>query len=102
MTCLSEISRSMATAEFHFHGFRYVELSGIPAGVTSTKDWITGVVLQTDLPTNDRVCPTGGTVVGDTTGENALESHRDCELSGAECRDELLRADSLVNASAAT
>jgi alpha-L-rhamnosidase len=36
---------------FTFHGFRYVELSGLPAGVTPQKDWVTGVVLHSDLPT---------------------------------------------------
>jgi len=36
---------------FTFHGFRYVELSGLPAGATPQKDWVTGVVLHSDLPT---------------------------------------------------
>jgi alpha-L-rhamnosidase len=35
---------------FTFHGFRYVELSGLPAGVRPEADWVTGVVLHTDLP----------------------------------------------------
>ncbi len=39
---------------FTFHGFRYVELSGLPAGVTPQKDWVTGVVLHSDLPTTGR------------------------------------------------
>lgn len=34
---------------FTFHGFRYVELSGLPAGVHPQKDWVTGVVLHSDL-----------------------------------------------------
>jgi len=34
---------------FTFHGFRYVELSGLPPGVTPQKDWVTGVVLHSDL-----------------------------------------------------
>ena len=34
---------------FTFHGFRYVELSGLPAGVRPQKDWVTGVVLHSDL-----------------------------------------------------
>lgn len=36
---------------FTFHGFRYVELSGLPADATPQKDWVTGVVLRSDLPT---------------------------------------------------
>lgn len=34
---------------FTFHGFRYVELSGLPAGIRPEKDWVTGVVLRSDL-----------------------------------------------------
>lgn len=34
---------------FTFHGFRYVELSGLPEGVTPQKDWVTGVVLHSDM-----------------------------------------------------
>ncbi|BCU78527.1 family 78 glycoside hydrolase catalytic domain [Luteolibacter sp. LG18] len=34
---------------FTFHGFRYVELSGLPAGVQPREDWVTGVVLHSDL-----------------------------------------------------
>ena len=34
---------------FTFHGFRYVELSGFPAGLKPQKDWVTGVVLHSDL-----------------------------------------------------
>lgn len=34
---------------FTFHGFRYVELSGLPAGAKPDKDWVTGVVLHSDL-----------------------------------------------------
>jgi alpha-L-rhamnosidase len=34
---------------FTFHGFRYVELSGLPAGAKPKKDWVTGVVLHSDL-----------------------------------------------------
>lgn len=36
---------------FTFHGFRYVELSGLPAGAKPEKGWVTGVVLHTDFPT---------------------------------------------------
>ena len=36
---------------FTFHGFRYVELTGLPEGATPRKEWVTGVVLHTDLPT---------------------------------------------------
>jgi len=39
---------------FTFHGFRYVELSGLPAGATPQKDWVTGVVLHSDIPTTGR------------------------------------------------
>jgi alpha-L-rhamnosidase len=35
---------------FTFHGFRYVELSGLPEGAQPLKDWVTGVVLHSDLP----------------------------------------------------
>ena len=34
---------------FTFHGFRYVELSGLPANAKPAKDWVTGVVLHSDL-----------------------------------------------------
>lgn len=34
---------------FTFHGFRYVELSGLPKGAKPKKDWVTGVVLHSDL-----------------------------------------------------
>lgn len=36
---------------FTFHGFRYVELSGLPAGAKPQKGWVNGVVLHSDLPT---------------------------------------------------
>jgi alpha-L-rhamnosidase len=35
---------------FTFHGFRYVELSGLPKGAKPSADWVTGVVLHSDLP----------------------------------------------------
>ncbi len=35
---------------FTFHGFRYVELSGLPAGTRPNKDWVTGAVLHSDFP----------------------------------------------------
>lgn len=35
---------------FTFHGFRYVELSGFPANVKPSLDWIRGVVLHTEMP----------------------------------------------------
>lgn len=35
---------------FTFHGFRYVELSGLPDGAQPELDWVTGVVLHSDLP----------------------------------------------------
>ena len=35
---------------FTFHGFRYVELSGLPDGVKPQKDWVKGLVLRTDIP----------------------------------------------------
>ncbi len=34
---------------FTFHGFRYVELSGFPVGTKPQKDWVTGIVLHSDL-----------------------------------------------------
>jgi len=34
---------------FTFHGFRYVELSGLPDGVEPEKEWLTGLVLHSDL-----------------------------------------------------
>jgi len=34
---------------FTFHGFRYVELSGLPPDVKPAPDWVTGVVLSSDL-----------------------------------------------------
>lgn len=34
---------------FTFHGFRYVELSGLPKGVTPERNWVKGVVLHSDL-----------------------------------------------------
>ncbi len=34
---------------FTFHGFRYVELSGIPKGANPTKDWLKGLVLHSDI-----------------------------------------------------
>ena len=36
--------------KFTFHGFQFVELSGLPAGVKPEKDWVTGVVLYSNLP----------------------------------------------------
>jgi len=35
--------------KFTFHGFRFVELSGLPSDVKPEKDWVTGVVLHSDL-----------------------------------------------------
>ena len=34
---------------FTFHGFRYVELSGLPPGAQPAPDWVEGVVLHSDL-----------------------------------------------------
>ncbi|MFT4176161.1 MAG: family 78 glycoside hydrolase catalytic domain [Luteolibacter sp.] len=34
---------------FTFHGFRYVELSGLPKGVTPRKEWVTGLALHSDM-----------------------------------------------------
>ena len=39
---------------FTFHGFRYVELSGLPKGAKPEKDWVTGVVLHSDLARTGR------------------------------------------------
>jgi alpha-L-rhamnosidase len=35
--------------KFTFHGFRYVELSGFPSGVKPEKQWVTGIVLHTEM-----------------------------------------------------
>ena len=35
---------------FTFHGFRYVELSGLPKDAEPNKNWVTGIVLHSDLP----------------------------------------------------
>lgn len=35
---------------FTFHGFRYVELSGLPVGAKPQKSWVNGVVLHSDIP----------------------------------------------------
>ncbi|MFC7335948.1 family 78 glycoside hydrolase catalytic domain [Haloferula chungangensis] len=35
---------------FTFHGFRYVELSGFEKDISPQKDWVTGLVLHSDLP----------------------------------------------------
>lgn len=41
------------TAEYEpsltFHGFRYVEISGLPDGVEASKDWVEGKVVYSDL-----------------------------------------------------
>ncbi len=34
---------------FSFFGFRYVEISGVPAGAKPKKSWVTGVVLHSDF-----------------------------------------------------
>lgn len=34
---------------FTFHGFRYVEVSGLPAGAKPQADWVTGIVLHSAL-----------------------------------------------------
>ena len=39
---------------FTFHGFRYVELSGLPDGATPQKEWVTGVVLHTGFRTTGK------------------------------------------------
>ena len=39
---------------FTFHGFRYVELSGFPEGVTPEKSWVTGKVLHSDFSQSGR------------------------------------------------
>ena len=35
--------------KFTFHGFRYVEISGLPEGIEPQNDWVFGVVLHSDL-----------------------------------------------------
>ena len=54
-TCRGPAPESGAQPEvwqpaFTFHGFRYVELAGLPPEITPTPDMITGVVLGSDLP----------------------------------------------------
>ncbi len=34
---------------FTFHGFRYVELSGLAEGAKPAADWVTGIVLHSDM-----------------------------------------------------
>ena len=42
---------------FTFHGFRYVELSGLPEDAQPGADWVTGIVLHTDIePTGEFAC----------------------------------------------
>lgn len=42
---------------FTFHGFRYVELSGLPADVNPAADWVKGIVLHNDFePTGTFAC----------------------------------------------
>jgi alpha-L-rhamnosidase len=36
-------------AHLTFHGFRYVELTGLSKGVKLQKYWVTGIVLHSDL-----------------------------------------------------
>ena len=53
---------------FTFHGFRYVELSGLPPGAKPQKDWVTGVVLHSDIPTT-------GTFTSSNEKLNQLQSN---------------------------
>lgn len=53
---------------FTFHGFRYVELSGLPSGVKPRNEWVTGVVLYSELPTT-------GTFVSSHEKLNQLQSN---------------------------
>ena len=53
---------------FTFHGFRYVELSGFSKGVTPQKDWVTGVVIHSDLRTT-------GTFISSSPKLNQLQSN---------------------------
>ena len=42
---------------FTFHGFRYVELSGLPEDVNPAADWVRGIVLHNDFePTGSFAC----------------------------------------------
>ncbi len=36
--------------KFTYHGFRYVELSGVPENAKPTADWVSGIVLHNDMP----------------------------------------------------
>ncbi len=42
---------------FTYHGFRYVEVSGLPENIEARPDWLTGVVVYNDMPqTGSFVC----------------------------------------------
>ncbi|TWT86581.1 Bacterial alpha-L-rhamnosidase [Pseudobythopirellula maris] len=48
----AETGRIEWRPSFTFHGFRYVELSGLPAGAEPQASWVSGLVMHSDL---DRV-----------------------------------------------
>jgi alpha-L-rhamnosidase len=53
---------------FTFHGFRYVELSGFPAGTRPDRNWVTGAVLHSDFGWN-------GTFTSSHQMRNQLQSN---------------------------
>ena len=74
-SCLSEDSYTSAGGvmtdewqpKFTYHGFRYVELSGVPEGAKPDLDWVRGIVLHNDMPQI-------GAFVCDRPKINALQS----------------------------
>ena len=69
---------------FTFHGFRYVELSGLPEGVKPDASWVRGVVLHSDLrrigqfeSSHDRLNQLYGNIVWGQRG-NFLDIPTDC------------------------
>ena len=49
-TAKGSFSREEWEPSFTYHGFRYVELSGISENVTPQLDWVDGIVLYNDMP----------------------------------------------------
>ena len=46
--------REIWTPRFTYHGYQYVELSGLPPGVSPPLDTVTGLVLHNDMPFESR------------------------------------------------
>ncbi|MBI1336712.1 MAG: Bacterial alpha-L-rhamnosidase [Phycisphaera sp.] len=49
-TCRGDAQGETWEPSFTFHGFRYVELTGLPTGVSPTLDTVTGIVVHSDMP----------------------------------------------------